>query len=124
MLQCKDCGVELTVDNTYKRSGRKANFPVGYYRRCKKCYNEQRQRRTNRNRDDIISRMGGKCCRCGYNKCQAALELHHTDPTQKDPDTTRHLRHITDPARLQSELEKCILLCANCHREEHNDCVA
>ena len=120
MLQCKDCGVELTEDNTYRRSNRNCNFPKGYYRNCKECYNKQRHRRVKKNRTSIIQRMGGKCCRCGYDKCEAALELHHTDPTQKDPVTTKHLRHITDEDRIQSELDKCILLCANCHREAHS----
>ena len=119
MLQCKHCDVELTVDNTYKRTGRKANFPVGYYRMCKKCYGQARHRRVKQNRISIIELMGSKCSSCGYDKCPNALELHHLDPTQKDSLTTKHLRHITDPVRLQSELDKCILLCANCHRETH-----
>ena len=119
MLQCKHCGVELTPDNTYKRAGRKANFPVGYYRMCKKCYSQERHRRVKRNRTSIIARMGGKCSKCGYDKCESALELHHLDPSIKDEATTKHLRHITDETRLQKELDKCILLCANCHREYH-----
>ena len=119
MLQCKDCGVQLTEDNTYKRAGRKAHFPTGYYRKCKGCYNKDRGSRVNENRQWIIEQMGGKCCRCGYNKCDAALDLHHLDPTTKDEQTMKNLRHITDKERVQSELDKCILLCANCHREEH-----
>ena len=120
MLQCKHCDVELTEDNTYKRAGRKANFPVGYYRVCKKCYSQERSRRTTRNRTSIIARMGGKCSKCGYSKCEAALELHHLNPSVKDASTTKHLRHITDEARLSKELAKCVLLCANCHREAHH----
>jgi len=120
MLQCNHCDVELTEDNTYRRAGRKANFPVGYYRTCKKCYNQERSRRTIKNRTSIIARMGGKCFKCGYSKCEAALELHHLDPSVKDAGTTRHLRHITDEARLSEELAKCVLLCANCHREAHH----
>ena len=68
--------------------------------------------------------MGGKCCRCGYNKCEAALELHHVDPTTKDADTTKNLRLISDEVRVNEELDKCILLCSNCHREEHYGVVA
>ena len=119
MLQCKHCDVELTENNTYKRAGRKASFPVGYYRYCKKCYSKQRHRRVKQNRTNIIELMGGKCQHCGYDKCSNALELHHIDPTLKDANLTKHLRHITDTVRLQSELDKCILLCANCHRETH-----
>ena len=119
MLQCKHCDVELTEDNTYKRSGGRASFPVGYYKYCKKCFNKERHRRTTKNRTSIIQQMGGKCACCGYKKHEGALELHHKDPSLKDPLTTKHLRHITDPKRLKSEMTKCVLLCANCHRETH-----
>ena len=119
MLQCKDCGVELTEENTYKRAGRKANFPVGYYRRCKTCYGKQRHSRVKSNRSSLIQRMGGKCQCCGYDKSEHALDLHHLDPSKKDAGTTKHLRHITDEKRIESELSKCVLLCANCHRETH-----
>ena len=119
MLQCKDCGVELTAENTYRRSGRKANFPTGYYRKCKNCYNKQRHQRCKANKDSIVERMGSKCQCCGYDKHPAALELHHLDPTKKDYGTTRRIRQITDKQRLESELSKCVLLCANCHRETH-----
>ena len=120
MLQCTHCDDELTEENTYKRSGRRANFPVGYYRICKKCYSKNRHRRVKQNRTSIIKRMGSKCSECGYDQCQAALELHHLDPSTKDAHTTKHLRHITDNVRLTEELSKCVLLCANCHREAHH----
>lgn len=31
-----------------------------------------------------IDYKGGKCSVCGYNKCRAALEFHHTNPNEKD----------------------------------------
>ena len=57
------------------------------------------------------------CDRCGYNKCAAALEWHHPD-TNKDGDPSILLRHSLD--KYIEEINKCELLCANCHREEHN----
>lgn len=66
----------------------------------------------------VIEMKGGKCERCGYDTCTDALELHHIDPSTKDfklsnsgalPSFDKYLK----------EAEKCILLCANCHREEH-----
>ena len=59
---------------------------------------------------------GGKCVRCGYDKCSGALEFHHIDPSQKD------FTISNDRAKLEESIEeskKCILLCANCHRELH-----
>lgn len=70
---------------------------------------------------EIIMCMGGKCQKCGYNKNLTALELHHIDPYTKDfeinSSTIKELKRL---GKLQEELDKCILLCANCHREEHN----
>jgi hypothetical protein len=64
-----------------------------------------------------VELLGGKCQRCGYNKCLRALQFHHLDPEQKcfgigEPSATRIWFRIVE------ELKKCILLCANCHAEE------
>lgn len=64
-----------------------------------------------------IRHLGGKCSTCGYDKCPAALDFHHTNPKQKDFTLSRFSRAAWN--KLQKELEKCILLCANCHRELH-----
>jgi 5-methylcytosine-specific restriction endonuclease McrA len=62
-----------------------------------------------------VDYKGGCCQVCGYNKCLGALEFHHTNPTQKDfVISSKHkIKNINN------ELDKCILLCSNCHREEH-----
>lgn len=65
----------------------------------------------------LIQRAGGKCVKCGYSKCNRALEFHHLDPNQKDFGISKNLTKSID--FLKSEADKCILLCANCHAEEH-----
>lgn len=70
----------------------------------------------------IIKSMGGKCTSCGYNKCPAALELHHLDPDGKDFALGAIRANIKSWAKIVPELKKCILLCANCHREIHDGC--
>lgn len=64
-----------------------------------------------------IAYKGGKCERCGYCKSKWALNFHHLDPATKSFNigsaTTRSWKVV------QAELDKCILLCANCHAEEH-----
>ena len=67
---------------------------------------------------DIIYIMGDKCCICGYNKCQSALELHHLKPEEKDFTIGQTLNK--DLEIILKELQKCILVCANCHREIHS----
>jgi hypothetical protein len=72
-----------------------------------------------RTKSRIVEAMGGACCICGYNKCTSALALHHLDPSKKDF-ALSSLR--ANPKRWQTvvaELEKCILVCHNCHNEIH-----
>lgn len=61
---------------------------------------------------------GGKCIRCGYNKCLKALEFHHLDPTQKDFTISNDHFKLREAVE---ESKKCILLCSNCHKEFHDN---
>jgi predicted transcriptional regulator len=63
-----------------------------------------------------VDYLGGKCIICGYNKSLKALEFHHRDPSKKDFPISG-IRKSWDFTK--KELNKCDLLCANCHREEH-----
>ncbi len=53
------------------------------------------------------------CQICGYNKCLAALDFHHVG--DKDNDVSE----LYSGAYTIAEINKCIVLCANCHREIH-----
>lgn len=64
-----------------------------------------------------IEYKGGECKQCGYNKCQAALQFHHINPDVKAFNVSHD--HIRSWERLKIELDKCDLLCANCHAEMH-----
>ena len=66
----------------------------------------------------LIRYAGGKCQHCGYDKCFRALEFHHTNPNEKDFGVSRNLTKSI--ASLKEEVDKCILLCSNCHAEEHD----
>jgi hypothetical protein len=62
---------------------------------------------------------GGKCEICGYEKCDRALSFHHIDPKQKSFGLSdKGLTKAWDT--ILQEIEKCILLCANCHMEVHD----
>lgn len=66
-----------------------------------------------------VAYKGGRCQKCGYKKCQAAFEFHHPDPLEKDFNISRFGTKSFE--RLKPELDKTILLCANCHREVHDE---
>ena len=86
---------------------------------CISCNQKHVNAATRKYKKEIVDYMGGKCCRCGYDKCLHALDIHHTDPEQKDPNF-KQMRNILT-ADLKRELEKCILVCSNCHREIHTE---
>lgn len=61
---------------------------------------------------------GNRCIICGYGKCQRALSFHHIDPTKKEFDlSSKGLTRSWE--KIQKEIKKCILVCANCHMEIH-----
>ena len=102
---CRDCGEN---DPTKFYSNQKIH--------CKKCHSKGNHRVTVETRNRAIEYLGGKCQLCGFNRWSGALEFHHRDPSTKDPALFRRLKNFEN---LKPELDKCILLCSNCHQEEH-----
>lgn len=68
----------------------------------------------------FIHEKGGKCEICGYAKNIAALVFHHTDPSNKTFTIDSRKCSNTNMESLKREVEKCQLLCCNCHAEIHN----
>ena len=68
-------------------------------------------------KDRLVYIMGDKCCICGYNKTNNALEFHHVDPSEKDFSLCQ--KSNISFSKAKEEVKKCILVCANCHREIH-----
>ena len=62
--------------------------------------------------------LGGRCARCGYSRCVDALEIHHLESSEKDFGISAK-GYTRSWKKVRAELEKCELLCANCHREVH-----
>lgn len=75
-------------------------------------------KRRKRLREMAIKYKGGKCIICGYKKCRSALEFHHKDRNEKDFGLSAN--GITRSwEKTKHELNKCVLLCSNCHKEVH-----
>lgn len=64
-----------------------------------------------------IALLGGSCCNCGDDR-HYVLDFHHVDSNEKEESVAYMLRNNMIKAFFV-ELEKCILYCANCHREYH-----
>ena len=87
--------------------------------RCKKCAVESVQKRRSNLKIMAVEYKGGKCKICGYDKCYDALEFHHLEPNKKDFGISTE-GHTRSWVSVKKELDKCILVCANCHREIHH----
>ena len=107
---CEICGQPFEIE-TFSQSKRKYCFE------CSPTTGNPTTK-TTAMRNKLIRDRGGCCSKCGYNKCFAALEFHHRDPSTKDF-TLSHNGGAPSFERLKAEADKCDLLCANCHREEH-----
>lgn len=69
-------------------------------------------------REMAIEYKGGKCILCGYNKCIQSLDFHHVGNSKKDFGISDR-GYTRSWERVKQEIDKCILVCANCHRELH-----
>ena len=97
---CKSCGEE----REYKTRDLK----------CSTCRSKEVRRR---NKKKALELFESKCCKCGYDKCFSALEFHHKDEEKKEVNLSTIW--LSSWKKIEKELQKCILVCANCHRELH-----
>jgi len=83
-----------------------------YYDTHREQTNNAHRKRKRMIKQKIVDMLGGKCQRCGYARCLAALEFHHKDPTVKEHSLEMNKRELVnfDPNKYE-------LVCANCHRE-------
>lgn len=105
IFTCEICGKVREVKNFHGR----------YRNKCNGCYVQQTRRK---NKRTVVEEFGGKCIVCGYNRSMWALDFHHVDASTKSFSLSQAgiTRSI---ARMREEAKKCILVCANCHREIH-----
>ena len=102
-----------------KENVRKSKMKYQNTTKGRKKQNEAQNRWKRKRKQRAIDYKGGVCSRCGYSICINALEFHHLDPTNKEAAISTYLRNKKNWKSMKIELDKCILLCANSHRELH-----
>lgn len=130
---CRKCN---TVKPVSLFSRRKFKTKIGYQPYCKKCNSilmkelydkgprKRQVRAWNRKKRKFLKglaisyKLKKGCKICGYNKNPYALDFHHLN--SKSEDISRLVGFGTSEKRLMEEMSKCIVLCANCHRELHH----
>lgn len=104
----------------YHRNKDKAALKAKQWRLNNLEYIKQKQREDKRKRkEQAIQYLGNKCSRCNNQYHPAVYEFHHLDPETKDRDPSKMLQ--LKWSRVVAELDKCVLLCANCHRLTHHE---
>lgn len=109
---CTDCNVLKEESEFYKKASKGLQHTY-----CKACYTKRIIAKQREFKQKAVSYKGGRCEVCGYCKSLWALDFHHRDPKEKDFNLARMKTRSEELIR--AELDKCTLLCANCHREEH-----
>lgn len=116
MKICADCKLTKSINEFY--ISKSHNKGVMCY--CKSCFNNRCKQRWIDRKLKAINYKGGKCIDCNLQLCNshyAVFDFHHLDPTIKDYEWVK-LR-LTSWNKIIQELDKCVLLCSNCHRIRH-----
>lgn len=111
---CSCCKLSKPLNEFYYHTGNKAIRGT-----CKDCERKDRYERLQMFKRECVEYKGGKCSICGYDKCLASLDFHHTNQDDKEFNISgmRFGYRVTDGVK--KELDKCILVCRNCHSEIH-----
>lgn len=110
MKEVKECKIHGLVEHSVYHYKTKKRF------RCLTCYKKIINDFRIKRKQTYIDYKGGGCLVCGYNNSAEALDFHHLDPNKKDFTISDSYR---DLEKMKLELDKCVLVCANHHREIH-----
>ncbi len=86
---------------------------------CRPCMTEYQMTRWHQRKLDAIEYKGGVCVDCGQMPHPAAMQFHHLDPGEKDFSWNKG--RLKSWGKITKELDKCVLLCANCHTIRHSE---
>lgn len=114
---CKKCNLTKKTNEFYSKRGKKGGSSY-----CIECSKKISNDRHTEFKNVLISYKGGCCELCGYNKYIGALDLHHKDPKEKDFNFGKNKQYVLNQ-KIIDELDKCLLVCSNCHREIHGGVV-
>ena len=114
---CSKCKEIKSHDDFYQKPDRKNGASE-----CKKCFNAYCTRRWINTKIRAIEYKGSSCENCGKSYPvlpYPVFDFHHIVPSEKDVDWSKLRRRSW--SRIVKELDKCKLLCSNCHRMHHHN---
>lgn len=119
MKTCTRCKIEKERTEFYQLKGKqyKPSWDVrdSHCIPCRTIYQSDRRRNIKKM---AVEYKGGCCVDCGFKtEIYSVYDFHHLDETQKDFTIAANVKTLE---KLKPELDKCVLLCANCHRIRHS----
>lgn len=135
LRKCRECGLEAHTEEDLELFTKSKKGKYGRGNLCKGCNSkrgltwqkdnrEKTTKRTketrNRNKERAIEAKGGACIHCGikHDGTNAVIfDFHHLAPSEKEVGPSRLMQGSWE--KVKKEIDKCVLLCSNCHRLEH-----
>ena len=118
---CTQCKLSLSTESFYIGTQRGTKNQIWKYfdSFCKNCRGKYSAERRRQIKKQAVDYLGGKCQRCGLKTDKVvAYDFHHKDPSKKDFAISKQSKSFE---AIKNELDKCELLCAICHRFEHEN---
>lgn len=113
---CSRCGEEKPIQEFHWKNKQHTRLNS----RCKTCYREIMGEQYHSKKEVINEiKQNLSCAKCGYDKIPSVLEFHHINPNEKDNTIARMSSNKYNIDAIMQEIDKCVCLCANCHREFH-----
>lgn len=113
MKECTRCNTSKPLEDFYKQVKQGWQYYDSMCKSCRSAYTSDRRRET---KISIVEYLGGKCTDCGLIDDPCVYDCHHLDPNKKDFSPSKQNKKFDS---IKNELDKCVLLCANCHRKRH-----
>lgn len=111
--RCSKCGEELPLTEFYSKGNGKLRAE------CKKCHNDYVKNKYKQRKSQIDEiKTQYRCQKCGEDRSYV-LDFHHVGPIQKEKTVARMISNNRPMEKIEEEINKCIVLCANCHRAFH-----
>ena len=135
--KCRGCGEEAHSLQALDVFVNNSNCKYGKDNWCKKCNtsyahswnkenkgsrNNRERGRTRNTKALAVDYLGGECLDCGTEATETNIcifDFHHLDPSSKEDNPSFLLKTLKFTEKVIEELDKCVLLCANCHRLRH-----
>lgn len=112
---CTKCGRELPIDQFNFRNKAKGTRRS----ECKECHTAYMKQKYQEKKNEIQElKSQYSCAKCGDTRGYV-LDFHHINPAEKENTIARMTSNNYELTKVYDEIKKCIVLCANCHREFH-----